>query len=268
MISPSPILYQHLFPNNSSENRDNSDDDIINPHALQPPTINPNFSENSKKIAIKDDLGKLLINKGKCYIKSEITNDIKVSKRNENIIPKLCRNLIQIIFLIWINFDCKNVLKKIDPKLFNDKYKNIKDFINKTLREIYSNDICKKEIKENINIEHNIKLIQNLEKDCLMGQKLCLTFREALKLFFKDSIENISLNSFPNFLSGLEDYHSYFESSLEKYKNKYKYHEKVAKILLKFYELTVDGGTTGLTLEENINNDYSFDDIYNRYEVL
>ena len=157
MISPSPILYQHLFPNNSSENRDNSDDDKINPHALQPPTINPNFSENSK--AIKDDLGKLLINKGKCYIKSEITNDIKVSKRNENIIPKLCRNLIQIIFLIWINFDCKNVLKKIDPKLFNDKYKNIKDFINKTLREIYSNDICKKEIKENINIEHIISFI-------------------------------------------------------------------------------------------------------------
>ena len=149
MISLSPILYQQAFPNNSSENRDNSDDDIINPYALHLSTINPNFFENNKKkITIKDDLDKLLINKGKCYIKSEITNDIKVSKRNENIIPKLCRNLIQIIFLIWINFDCKNVLKKIDPKLFNDKYKNIKDFINKTLREIYSNDICKKEIRK------------------------------------------------------------------------------------------------------------------------
>ena len=188
--------------------------------------------------------------------KSEIKKDNKnvkhVSKRDLNIKHKLLRQLIQFIFLNWINFGQNIKLKKIDPKLLLNKYKDINDYIDKPLSEIYSNNISKREIKDGIDISYNINLIYSLEKNSLMKTKLSLTFRKALRLFFNNNNEKEKLYS-NDFLNGLENYISYIESEFKKINSKGKYFEKLANNLVIFKEMTIceQTTTTGLSLEES-----------------
>ena len=187
--------------------------------------------------------------------KSEIKKDNKnvkhVSKRDLNIKHKLLRQLIQFIFLNWINFGQNIKLKKIEPTLLLNKYKDINDFIDKPLSEIYSNNISKREIKDGIDISYNINLIYSLEKNSLMKTKLSLTFRKALRLFFNNNDEKEKLYS-NDFLNGLENYISYIESEFKKINSKGKYFEKLANNLVIFKEMTIceQTTTTGLSLEE------------------
>ena len=187
--------------------------------------------------------------------KSEIKKDNKnvkhVSKRDLNIKHKLLRQLIQFIFLNWINFGQNIKLKKIEPTLLLNKYKDINDCIDKPLSEIYSNNISKREIKDGIDISYNINLIYSLEKNSLMKTKLSLTFRKALRLFFNNNDEKEKLYS-NDFLNGLENYISYIESELKKINPKGKYFEKLANNLVIFKEMTIceQTTTTGLSLEE------------------
>ena len=188
--------------------------------------------------------------------KSEIKKDNKnvkhVSKRDLNIKHKLLRQLIQFIFLNWINFGQNIKLKKIEPTLLLNKYKDINDFIDKPLSEIYSNNISKREIKDGIGILYNINLIYSLEKNSLMKKKLSLTFRKALRLFFNNNDEKEKLYS-NDFLNGLENYISYIESEFKKINSKGKYFEKLANNLVIFKEMTIceQTTTTGLSLEES-----------------
>jgi hypothetical protein len=169
-----------------------------------------------------------------------------------NIKHKLLRQLIQFIFLNWINFGQNIKLKKIEPTLLLNKYKDINDFIDKPLSEIYSNNISKREIKDGIDISYNINLIYSLEKNSLMKTKLSLTFRKALRLFFNNNDEKEKLYS-NDFLNGLENYISYIESEFKKIKSKGKYFEKLANNLVIFKEMTIfeQTTTTGLSLEES-----------------
>ena len=72
---------------------------------------------------------------------SKVGNNIeRISYRADNISMKFKRNLIQKIFLDWINYgesDKKKRLKKLDPAIFKSSY----DFKGKTLKEIYSQNI-------------------------------------------------------------------------------------------------------------------------------
>ena len=187
----------------------------------------------------------------KSGIKKDNKNAKHVSKRDLNIKHKLLRQLIQFIFLNWINFGQNIKLKKIEPKLLLNKYKDINDCIDKPLSEIYSNNISKREIKDGIDISYNINLIYSLEKNSLMKTKLSLTFRKALRLFFNNNDEKGKLYS-NDFLNGLENYISYIESEFKKINSKGKYFEKLANNLVIFKEMTIceQTTTTGLSLEE------------------
>ena len=187
----------------------------------------------------------------KSGIKKDNKNAKHVSKRDLNIKHKLLRQLIQFIFLNWINFGQNIKLKKIEPTLLLNKYKDINDFIDKPLSEIYSNNISKREIKDGIDISYNINLIYSLEKNSLMKTKLSLTFRKALRLFFNNNDEKEKLYS-NDFLNGLENYISYIESEFKKINSKGKYFEKLANNLVIFKEMTIceQTTTTGLSLEE------------------
>ena len=187
----------------------------------------------------------------KSGIKKDNKNAKHVSKRDLNIKHKLLRQLIQFIFLNWINFGQNIKLKKIEPTLLLNKYKDINDFIDKPLSEIYSNNISKRENKDGIDISYNINLIYSLEKNSLMKTKLSLTFRKALRLFFNNNNEKEKLYS-NDFLNGLENYISYIESEFKKINSKGKYFEKLANNLVIFKEMTIceQTTTTGLSLEE------------------
>ena len=187
----------------------------------------------------------------KSGIKKDNKNAKHVSKRDLNIKHKLLRQLIQFIFLNWINFGQNIKLKKIEPKLLLNKYKDINDCIDKPLSEIYSNNISKREIKDGIDISYNINLIYSLEKNSLMKTKLSLTFRKALRLFFNNNDEKEKLYA-NDFLNGLENYISYIESELKKINPRGKYFEKLANNLVIFKEMTIceQTTTTGLSLEE------------------
>ena len=188
----------------------------------------------------------------KSGIKKDNKNAKHVSKRDLNIKHKLLRQLIQFIFLNWINFGQNIKLKKIEPKLLLNKYKDINDCIDKPLSEIYSNNISKREIKDGIGILYNINLIYSLEKNSLMKKKLSLTFRKALRLFFNNNDEKEKLYA-NDFLNGLENYISYIESELKKINPRGKYFEKLANNLVIFKEMTIceQTTTTGLSLEES-----------------
>ena len=188
----------------------------------------------------------------KSGIKKDNKNAKHVSKRDLNIKHKLLRQLIQFIFLNWINFGQNIKLKKIEPTLLLNKYKDINDFIDKPLSEIYSNNISKREIKDGIGILYNINLIYSLEKNSLMKKKLSLTFRKALRLFFNNNNDEKEKLYANDFLNGLENYISYIESEFKKINSKGKYFEKLANNLVIFKEMTIceQTTTTGLSLEE------------------
>lgn len=189
----------------------------------------------------------------KSEIKKDNKNVKRVSKRDLNIKHKLLRQLIQFIFLNWINFGQNIKLKKIEPKLLLNKYKDINDCIDKPLSEIYSNNISKREIKDGIGILYNINLIYSLEKNSLMKKKLSLTFRKALRLFFNNNNDEKEKLYTNDFLNGLENYISYIESEFKKINSKGKYFEKLANNLVIFKEMTIceQTTTTGLSLEES-----------------
>ena len=210
-------------------------------------------SKKEKNKFTKDSYLRNFIDKiKKSEIKKDNKNVKRVSKRDLNIKHKLLRQLIQFIFLNWINFGQNIKLKKIEPTLLLNKYKDINDFIDKPLSEIYSNNISKREIKDGIDISYNINLIYSLEKNSLMKTKLSLTFRKALRLFFNNNDEKEKLYT-NDFLNGLENYISYIESEFKKINSKGKYFEKLANNLVIFKEMTIceQTTTTGLSLEES-----------------
>jgi hypothetical protein len=211
-------------------------------------------SKKEKNKFTKDSYLRNFIDKiKKSGIKKDNKNAKHVSKRDLNIKHKLLRQLIQFIFLNWINFGQNIKLKKIEPKLLLNKYKDINDCIDKPLSEIYSNNISKREIKDGIGILYNINLIYSLEKNSLMKKKLSLTFRKALRLFFNNNNDEKEKLYANDFLNGLENYISYIESELKKINPRGKYFEKLANNLVIFKEMTIceQTTTTGLSLEES-----------------
>ena len=210
----------HSSPNLIIETK--GDDFFINPN-IQP-------SDNKKSTPIETELKEIL---GK---KKKLTISIRESKRKWNQYNVIKRNLIQNIILKWLNFSINDPnikIRKIDANLFTIKYKTFNNIIDLPLKVIYSNNICKKEIKGEIEIDNNIKIIKNIEKNSDLDSKMDLTLREVLKLFF-----NIETNLVMK--EGLQDYKQYFSSikNNDKKKHRYKYLEKFMYNLNEIYMMT------------------------------
>ena len=191
-----------LDPFNPDSSCNKNDDDVFN-------NTDEVLYYNQKKPSIMDELIHLMATKSDS--KSVLIN--KKSIRNWNQINKIKRNLIQDNFLNWINssIDKEELkLKKIEPLLLKNKYRNFYDTLDITLSDIYSNDLCKKEINRGINKDHNKNVIRYMENNMAFNIKINLLFRDALKLFYNEPIENKIFDN--NLKKGLIDFKQYFLS--------------------------------------------------------
>jgi hypothetical protein len=203
-------------------------DDFFNNQNIQP-------SDNQKQSPIVIELSKILEKK------KEVKITIRGSKRKWNQLNAIKRNLIQNIILKWLNSSIHDPyikLRKIDARLFTTKYKTFNDIIYLTIKVIYSNNICEKDINGGIKIDNNIQIIKNIEKDSDLDTKMNLKLIDVLKLFF-----NIETNLKGSFMKeGLQDYKQFFSSIInnEKKKYKHKYLEKFISNLNEIYMMTKD----------------------------
>lgn len=206
---------------------------------------------------IEEELNKILVEKeNKNPKKKKLRRKrTKQSIRNGNQLTRIKGNLIQKHILDWLN-DGKSPehqLKKIDPDLLKSKYAKISDILQISLRELYSNDICKKYINENINKDHNKNIINNLEKNDIMSTKLAFKFKNVLKIFFNiDDENNLLIDENENILKGMINFKEYFEKTINSNntfnKKLIKNLKKVADLIFKNSKLSEV--TTKLTYEE------------------
>jgi hypothetical protein len=184
------------------------------------------------------NLGKKRNNKQNDDDDDEEIRDKNPSVRTDNVLMRLKRNLIQNIFLNWINHeesDKNNKLIKLDPILFRKSY----DFNRKKLKEIYSEKISIK--VKNVNENHNINIIK--EAEGIKKIKLNCTFEQAFKLFYYKNNQNEileiiekvqdneNIGSITDFLKGLKGKDEYLAENEEKEGSLFK--EKLLKKLIK-----------------------------------
>ena len=146
---------------------------------------NESNKSNKKEIKITKSLGKKTKKQKKHSFSETQIKHKKLVFRDDNYQVMLKRNLIQKIFLDWINNEetnKNNKLIKIDPEIFRHSY----DFRGKKLKEIYSEPICLKEKYANKN--HNIQVIEKAKG--IKNIKLNFTFEQALNLFYNKAINN------------------------------------------------------------------------------
>lgn len=203
-------------------------DDLFNNQNIQP-------SDNQKSSRILTELFAILGPK----MKSDTF--IIESKRKWNLINIIKTYFIQSNIPNFINESIKepdNKIRKINPDLLKTKFKTFLDIIDLRVKDIYFNDLCKKEIKGKIKIDNNKRIINNIEKDSDLDFKMNLKLRDVLKLFF-----NIETNLIGDFMKeGLQDYKQYFSSIKNnvKKKHKYKFLEKFIYSLNDIYLITKD----------------------------
>ena len=183
------------------------------------PFIDSVCNEETKSVT---DLKKLLGEKRK--YKSNKIEKIRESKRNWNQKNIIKRFLIQNNILDFINISIKDPsqkLRKLEPNIFNKEYKKISDIIDFSLKDIYSKNICKN--RDNLDIDHNVKIIKQIEKNSFLDRKMNLTFRDVLRPFFKFPLENKLIEFEKDFEEGLIDYEKYYISLLNDDKKKHNY---------------------------------------------
>ena len=208
---------------------------------------------------IEEELNKILVEKENKNPKNKKLHHkrTKQSIRNGNQLTRIKGNLIQKYILDWLN-DGKSPehqLKKIDPDLLKSKFAKISDILQISLRELYSNDICKKYINENENInkDHNKNIINNLEKNDIMSTKLAFKFKNVLEMFFNiDDENNLLIDENENILKGMINFKEYFEKTI---KSNNTFNKKLIKNLKKVADLIFNNSklsevTTKLTNEE------------------
>ena len=227
------LYYSSLFPL-ANVDEDNEKEDFSNLY-FQFNNQNIQPSENQKQSPILTELLAILGPK----IKSDTS--IRESKRKWNQINTIKRNLIQDIIPAYINEsinDPYDKIRKIDPNLLKNKFKSFYDLKDLRLMDVYFNDLCKKEIKGQIKIDNNKRIIKNIEEFSDLYNKMNLKFRDVLKLFFNIETKIIG----DSMKKGLKDYKQYFSSikNRDKKKHKYKFLEKFIYSLNEVYMITKD----------------------------
>jgi hypothetical protein len=212
--SPIPSFYdgEEVYPNLHQSNVDEK---------FNNQNINP--FDNQKNQEISQIVKELLIILGE---KEKNDDYIIESKRNWNQRNTIKRNLIQKIILNWLNLSIKDKyikLRKIEPDLLKKGFCSFSKIIDLTLKQIYFNNICGKEIKGNVKIDNNKEIINKIIKDSELDIKMNLKLREVLEVFFNIETKVIS----ENLKQGLIDYKQYFDSikNNEKKKHNYKFLE-------------------------------------------
>ena len=236
-------IYSNFSSPSPNDDEDNNNEDLTNvffqkkgddPDLFNNQNIEP--SDNQKQSYVLTELSNILEQEQK-----KMKNDTSIieSKRKWNQINTIKRNLIQDIIPDFFNSSIKDPdkkIRKIDPELFKKEYKTIHDIIDISLKVIYSNNISKKEIKENIKIDNNKIIIKNIEEHSDLDNKMNLKFRDVLKIFF-----NIETKLIADYLKeDLIDYKQYFSSikNKEKKKHNYKFLEKFIYSLNEVYLIT------------------------------
>ena len=222
-------IYSNFSLSSLNDDEDNNNEDLIINQNIEP-------SDNQKQSHVLTELFNILGPKPK-----KMKNDTSIieSKRKWNQINTIKRNLIQDIIPDYFNSSIKDPdkkIRKIDPELFKKEYKTIPDIIDISLKVIYSNNISKKEIKDNIKIDNNKIIIKNIEEHSDLDNKMNLKFRDVLKIFF-----NIETKVIADYLKeDLIDYKQYFSSikNKEKKKHNYKFLEKFIHSLNEVYLMT------------------------------
>ena len=231
-FTPSPIpRYDSSIKEDSSNMHQSNGDERFNNQ-----NINPfNNQKNQEKSQVVKELKKILG-------EEEKTDDYIIeSRRNWNQRNTIKRNLIQKIILNWLNLSMENKyikLRKIKPNLLKKEFSSFSKIFDLTLKQIYFNKICNKEIKGNVKIDNNKKIIANIIKDSELDIKMNLKFREVLELFFNIETKIIS----EDVKQGLIDYKQYFDSikNNQKKKHKYKFLEKFVYNLNDIYVMVKD----------------------------
>ena len=236
-------IYSNFSLSSFNDDEDNNNEDLTNvcfqkkgddPDLFNNQNIEP--SDNQKQSHVLTELKNIL---GTNQKKMKNDTSIIESKRKWNQINTIKRNLIQDIIPDYFNSSIKDPdkkIRKIDPELFKKEYKTIHDIIDISLKVIYSNNISKKEIKENIKIDNNKIIIKNIEEHSDLDNKMNLKFRDVLKIFF-----NIETKVIADYLKeDLIDYKQYFSSikNKEKKKHNYKFLEKFIYSLNEVYLMT------------------------------
>ena len=236
-------IYSNFSSPSPNDDEDNNNEDLTNvffqkkgddPDLFNNQNIEP--SDNQKQSYVLTELSNIL---GQEQKKKKNDTSIIESKRKWNQINTIKRNLIQDIIPDYLNSSIKDPdkkIRKIDPELFKKEYKTIHDIIDISLKVIYSNNISKKEIKENIKIDNNKIIIKNIEEHSDLDNKMNLKFRDVLKIFF-----NIETKVIADYLKeDLIDYKQYFSSikNKEKKKHNYKFLEKFIHSLNEVYLMT------------------------------
>ena len=236
-------IYSNFSLSSFNDDEDNNNEDLTNvcfqkkgddPDLFNNQNIEP--SDNQKQSHVLTELKNIL---GTNQKKMKNDTSIIESKRKWNQINTIKRNLIQDIIPDYFNSSIKDPdkkIRKIDPELFKKEYKTIHNIIDISLKVIYSNNISKKEIKENIKIDNNKIIIKNIEEHSDLDNKMNLKFRDVLKIFF-----NIETKLIADYLKeDLIDYKQYFSSikNKEKKKHNYKFLEKFIYSLNEVYLMT------------------------------
>ena len=184
-------IYSNFSLSSFNDDEDNNNEDLTNvcfqkkgddPDLFNNQNIEP--SDNQKQSYVLTELSNIL---GQEQKKKKNDTSIIESKRKWNQINTIKRNLIQDIIPDYFNSSIKDPdkkIRKIDPELLKKEYKTIYDIIDISLKVIYSNNISKKEIKENIKIDNNKIIIKNIEEHSDLDNKMNLKFRDVLKIFF------------------------------------------------------------------------------------
>ena len=161
---------------------------------IKPEEKEINFLEKKRKFQVNEDKEENMEGEEDNLSSKEKGNDNKRKRyRSDNILIMFKRNLIQQIFLDWINegeSNKKEKLNKLDPTIFRESF----IFDEKKLKEIYSEKISKK--SKGLDKFHNIDIIK--EAKGIKNIKLNLSFEQALKIFFSEEINENEISEIIN----------------------------------------------------------------------
>ena len=161
---------------------------------IKPEEKEINFLEKKRKFQVNEDKEENMEGEEDNLSSKEKGNDNKRKRyRSDNILIMFKRNLIQQIFLDWINegeSNKKEKLSKLDPTIFRESF----IFDGKKLKEIYSEKISKK--SKSLDKFHNIDVIKGAKG--IKNIKLNLSFEQALKIFFSEEINENEISEIIN----------------------------------------------------------------------
>lgn len=233
-ISTFPLLG---LPNPEMENMESMTNEFFVQINNQPINVNSDKEKNFQKNTNKNFIGKKTGEKSTDY-----TNNLNC--RTDNVIRK-CKNIILNSLLIFINQKIKNLynnnigrgllvkqFKSLNQKNKSSTHvKHMQEYLNKTLKEILSEDISHYPFDFNRNLVNKLLDEEDIEKRIYFKSLFDLSFLQCLKHFRGDevnpnlsgmSLMNQELNNFTDkdLRENLEAYFNEFETRINERKSR------------------------------------------------